>query len=242
MKQREIVRYSKEFVPRSDGFHRGVMFRMALFLSVAKRQLAGVACAVGLSLTIAAPIDAQEGEVIRGSECTTAARPVAVFAEILATPVADDGYEPLTSVPEGAAPDAVTVAEIEATVRQFIACSNSDEVLRGLSMYSDEFLRRAVNLPDDLDVDQALEIIESLATPAPTPEEDLVVFIAIHEMVQLPDGAVAVVLETDGGRPNPEGTDVALFIFEKIDGRWIITDAVNNIDDIEAQSTPEASS
>ena len=70
----------------------------------------------------------------------------------------------------------------------------------------------------------------------------LVTLVAIREMVQLPDGTVAAVVETDGGPSNPAGTDVDLFIWEKVNGVWLIKDAVKDIDDIEAARTPTPSS
>jgi hypothetical protein len=202
-------------------------------------RLSGAVGALGLALILASPIAAQEtaGEIIPGSECTTEARPFTFLGDIVATPAATDEYVAPTGVPEGDTPDDATIAEIEATVRQFIACSNSGNVFRAFTLFDDDYLRRAIDPTGDLDPDTANELTESLATPIALEEEQMVVFLGIREMVQLPDGTVAVVLETDGGQPNPDGTDVDLFVFEKIDGSWIIVDAVNDIDDIEARGS-----
>jgi hypothetical protein len=44
------------------------------------------------------------------------------------------------------------------------------------------------------------------------------------------------VVESYEGQERPEDTSVDLFIFEKLDGRWIVIDAVNDIDEIAANS------
>lgn len=175
-------------------------------------------------------------EIVPGSECTTAPRPVTFLSELLATPVSSEPYVMPTSVPEGAPVDAEIEREIRAVVRQFLACSNSGDVLRALAFLDDNYLRRIVDPTGELDPDTANELIESLATPEALDDDHLVIFLGIREMVQMPDGRIAVVLETDGGVPNPKGTDVDLFIFARINDQWLITDAVNDIDDLEAKS------
>jgi hypothetical protein len=220
---------------------------MSRFQLPSKARLAGALCATGISLLLVAPAVAQvaspaAGEIIPGEECATEARSVTFLGELVATPVADDNYVAPTAVPDGETPDDATVAEITEVVRQFISCSNSGDVLRALSLFDDAYLRRAIDPTGELDPDTANKLVESIATPIAIKPEQMVVFLGIREMVQLPDGSVAVVIETDGGDQNTSGTDVDLFIFTRDGDRWIITDAVNDIDDIEAQQTPESGS
>lgn len=222
---------------------------MSIVQLPSKSKIAGALCAAGLSLLLLAPAPApaQEttppaGETIPGAECATEARAVTFLGELVATPAVDEEYVLPTAVPQGEAPDDATVAEITAVVRQFIACSNSGDVLRALALFDDAYLRRVVDPTGELDPDTANQLVESLATPIALQPDQLVVFLGIREIVQLADGSVAVVLETDGGQPNPSGTDVDLFIFKRDGERWIIADAVNDIDDIEAQRTPESGS
>jgi hypothetical protein len=220
---------------------------MPRFQLPSRTRVAGALCATGLSLLLVAPTVAQDatpatGEIISGEQCTTDARPVTFLGELVATPVAQDEYVAPTAVPEGVTPDDATVDEITAVVEQFIACSNSGEVLRALSLFDDAYLRRVIDPTGELDPDTANKLVESIATPIAIEPEQFVVFLGIREMVQLPDGSVAVVLETDGGDENTSGTDVDLFIFKRDGDRWIIADAVNDIDDIEAQQTPQSGS
>lgn len=198
--------------------------------------------AVGVSVALTTPVQALEatpsvGEVIFGDECALQARPVGSIGDLFATPPSGEPYVAPTAVPEGTAPDEETVTEVTAVVRQLIACSNSGEVLRALTIFDDAYLRRVVDSSGELDRETAIELINTLATPVAIEAEHLVVLIGIRNIVQLADGTVAVVLETDGGQPDPPGTDVDLFIFKKNGDRWLIVDAVNDIDEIEARAT-----
>jgi hypothetical protein len=129
---------------------------------------------------------------------------------------------------------------IEQTIGNFIDCSNSGDVLRWLSIYSDDYLRGVFDPEDELDAETADSLIASIATPEAVPADKAVTLISVREMVALPDGRVAVVLETDGGDPNPEGTDVNLFILERSGNDWVIDDAVNDIEQNEAAEAEES--
>ena len=215
------------------------------------RRTARMAIVAGVLLTIsvgnrvgaqdASPVAITPG-VVPASECTAAPLPIDFLGILVTTPVPDEPYTPLTSVPAGTAPDAQTQAEITAAVRQFVACSNSGDVLRGLALLDDAYLRRALDPQGALDPETANSLVESIATPYAMSDDQLIALLAIHEMVQTPDGTVAVVVETDGGINNPDGTDVDLLIFKQIDGRWLIVDAVSDIDDVEAANTPTPTS
>jgi hypothetical protein len=163
--------------------------------------------------------------------CPLPPRPVTFLGELVQTPITADSVATLDAVPEGQPPDQQTTQAIEATIDQYIDCSNSGDVLRWLSLYSDGYLRRVFDPEDELSADTANQLIDSIATPESIAAEAAITLIAIREMVQLPDGRVAVVLETDGGDPNPEGPDVNLFVLADQGGRWIIDDAVDDIDE-----------
>lgn len=163
--------------------------------------------------------------------CPLPPRPVTFLGELVQTPITADSVATLDAVPEGQPPDQQTARAIELTIDQYIDCTNSGDVLRWLSLYSDGYLRRVFDPEDELSADTANQLIDSIATPESIAAEAAITLIAIREMVQLPDGRVAVVLETDGGDPNPEGTDVNLFVLADQGGRWIIDDAVDDIDE-----------
>ena len=166
------------------------------------------------------------------ASCPLPQRPATFLGLLVETPLPTDPVATFEAVPEGAPPDQQTVQAIEATISDYIDCSNSGDVLAWSSLYSDAYLRRAFDPEDEIEADTANQLIESIATPEPIAADAAVTLIAIREMVQLPDGRVAVVLETDGGDPNPEGTDVNLFVLTKQGERWIIDDAVNDVDEV----------
>ena len=186
-------------------------------------------------LLLVAPIGGQEatppaGGVVPGSECTAERRPVTFLGDLVSTPPSEEEYQAPTAVPDGVPPDEQTAAEVTAAMRQVLACSNSGDVLRALSLFDDEYLRRSIDPNDDLNPETANELTESFATPVAIADDNLVVLIAIREMVVTPDGRVAVVVETDGGDEDGEGTAVDLFVFERRGDRWIVVDAVSDID------------
>jgi hypothetical protein len=180
--------------------------------------------------------------VVPAAECTTAPIPLDLLGKLVTTPVPAAPYVPPNAVPAGTAPDAQTATEVTAAVRQFIACTNSGDALRALALLDPTYLRLAIDPTGRLDQATADKLAESLATPTFLRQDQLISLIAIRQMIQAPDGTVATVVETDGGPNNPPGTDVDLLIWEKVDGAWLIKDAVKNIDDIIAAQTPTPSS
>jgi hypothetical protein len=164
------------------------------------------------------------------AECPLPARQISFLGTLVMTPVSEAGSESFDRIPEGSALDPETAAAVEMTIQSFIDCSNSGDVLRWLSLYSDSYLRNAFDPEGQLDSETADKLIASIATPEAVPLEDAVTLVGTREMVQMPDGRVAVVLETDGGDPNPEGTDINLFILEKNGDRWLISNAVSDAD------------
>jgi len=168
------------------------------------------------------------------AECPLPARPIWFLGELVSTPPTGGVGESFEQVPVGGTPDPVAAREVESTIANFIECSNAGDVLRWLSLYSDDYLRRVFDPEDELDAETADRLIESIATPEAVPADKAVTLIGLHEKVALPDGRVAVVLETDGGDPNPEGTDLNLFVLKRSGDGWVIDDAVNDIDESEA--------
>lgn len=190
--------------------------------------------AISTTLVVQTPGNAQ-AEVVPASECVTPARPITFLGDLVATPVPESTPEPLVAVPAGEPLPAEAQAEISATIRQIIACSNSGDLLRAFALFSDSYLRRIVDPTGELEPDVANELANSFATPTTLNENQLVSLVGIREMVLLPDGRVAVVVETDGGDPDPDGTDVDLFILEKHGDAWLVADAVNDIDELEGE-------
>jgi hypothetical protein len=189
-----------------------------------------VALIVFVTLITREELDDDPDAVYLAVECPLPARPITFLGTLVLTPISEDGFETFDQIPEGTAPDPGTVAAVKATIQTFIACSNSGDVLRWLSLYSDPYLRHSFDPEGQLDAETADKLIASIATPEAVRADHEVTLVGVREMVQMPDGRVAVVLETDGGDPNPDGTDLNLFILEQSGDRWVISNAASNAD------------
>jgi hypothetical protein len=143
------------------------------------------------------PRTADEIRDLAASQAAPDARPDA------ASPVA----RPTTPTSRPANPQ--TVAGIVATVRQFIACVNAGDELRGYALYTDEFVRTAVFVDASLD------------QPAvPEPPERRVTLLDVVYVREYPDGRVgAVVVIDDPLAPSP--AEPYFFVFAKGGDRWL---------------------
>jgi hypothetical protein len=171
------------------------------------------------------------GEVVSAEECTTAARPARFLADLIATPVAATPTPAITALPEGTEPDDQTREEITAVVRQLVACSNTGDLLRALALFGDDYLRRSLTQTGALTIEEMIERIAALATPIAMPPALLVSLVEIRDMRVLPDGRVVAVVVTHSQQA---GQETSLFFFARVDGGWIIQDAVSNWDKVEA--------
>jgi hypothetical protein len=192
------------------------------------------------------PVVAQEatpataGEVVPPEECTTAPRPADFLADLIATPVAATPIAPITTLPAGTAPDEPTKSAIEAAVRQLVACSNTGDVLRGLALFTDDYLRRTLDPTGQLTAEAAIALIAPYATPIPLAPAQLVRLVEVRDITLLPDGRVAAVSVTDGGIPDPPGVTVDLLVFVKAGDRWLIDETVANVDQPEEATATAA--
>lgn len=177
--------------------------------------------------------DVPTGETIPPAECVVVGKPVEYFVDLIRTPVPDDGYASPTAIPGGPAPDATVTAEITAAVRQVIACSNTGDTLRALSLFDDAYLRRTIDSTGQLTPGLAADIFASFATPRPIDPADLIQLIRIVELHQIDPTHVSAVVESVSSRNSEKNpTDVDLFVFERRDEGWIVASAVRNIDDV----------
>ena len=174
-------------------------------------------------------VDAQEGtptadlDVPAPTECTVEPRSEdelrALFREVAATPVLDSPEaSPTPAVPPTGAPaDEQTVAAIEATWRQYIACITAGDQARMFAVLSDDMVRRqfVVDIAFGVTEDALFSYLE--ATPAPLPPDQAVPFIPFDDARVLADGRVAVVGPGEQGRG-----DVRIFVQEG--DRWVLDD------------------
>ena len=136
-----------------------------------------------------------------------------------ATPVADASPVggPDEAALEGAEPaDEETVAEINATWREFIACVNANDFLRMFALVSDDKLRR--DFAEDLAGATEEQLIAFFAAaPVALEPEMRAPFIPLSEMQVLEDGRVLAVGPGESGQGE-------ILIFVREDNRWLIDD------------------
>jgi hypothetical protein len=155
------------------------------------------------------------------SECTVAARAIPEVEAILATPAAAMPEASPTAMPAGTPLDTATTAEVQAALREAVACINTGDILKIIQFYTDDLIRQLLGgVP--------IEQIEQQATPTALTEAQMTELIAISGMVMLPDGRVAVVVTGDD-HSNPAPPSDTMFFIVNVDGRWLIDDFVTDV-------------
>jgi len=165
-------------------------------------------------------------------ECVVAPRTLVSF-QGLATPAADPATPaPITGadgLPAGAPADPATIAGITAATRELIACINAGEVLRGLALYSDPFLRSQYGQGAVSE-----ESFDAAATPRPRGPETWVSIARIRDARVLADGRVGAIV-TVVEPTSPRGEDSSLLLFVRVGDRWLLDGA---IDQLPGEATP----
>jgi copper transport protein len=131
--------------------------------------------------------------------------------------------EPPNATETGGRPaDKATLAAIEATAREVVACGNAGDILRRLALYSDERLR--FTYPDG--PNRPLRAIA--AEPLPLAPLDRIALVAVEDVRVLDDGRVAarVIVDNpanhshDPNAPVTATREAARLIFVEEAGRW----------------------
>jgi hypothetical protein len=174
--------------------------------------------------------------VAEPGDCTVEPRPFPIWD---GTPPTRIETAPVTSAgpfvpPEGQAVDKVVVEGITATVEESIACTNSGEIRRVLSLFSDNrvrafFVGRGAPAPSE---------IESILSqpPTPVPEDRRLTLMSIQDVRLLPDGRAGAIIETRSD--DTVFLDFVFFVEE--DGRWLIDDSVAIDSSTQVGATPSA--
>ncbi len=153
-----------------------------------------------------------------------AATPGFIETALASPPAAPATPTPYAS-PAGEAADAMTVAGVSATAREYVACFNAKAPAQQLALFTDAYLGRqlAGNLgqpyPDA--VATAAAIIATATAVAATPETpDETAILAIQDIRVLQDGRAAATLVVD--LPDPISTPAFALVFAQIGDRWLI--------------------
>ncbi len=162
-------------------------------------------------------------DVPASAECTIEPRSVdelrALFREAAATPVAaSPEASPTPAVPPPGEPaDAQTVAEINATWRQFIACINAGDLARVFAFLSDDKVRGDFVFDIASGASEDALVAYLTATPVPLPPDGAAPFFPFEDVRALDDGRVAVVGPGEMGQGE-------VLIFVKEGDRWLVDD------------------
>jgi hypothetical protein len=160
-------------------------------------------------------------DAISPAECTVEPRSTdelrALFREVAATPLpASLDASPGTAVaPAGAPADDQTIAAINATWRQYLACLTAGDQARMFALLSDTMVRRQFVVDIAFGVTEEALFAFLAATPVPIPPDQAVTFVPLDDVRVLNDGRMAAVGPGDGGREEVR-------IFVKEGDRWLL--------------------
>lgn len=124
---------------------------------------------------------------------------------------------PAAVPPTGTPADEQTVAEINATWRQFIACINAGDLARTFAFLSDDKVRGDFALDIVAGASEDDLIAYLTATPVPLPPAQSAPFFPFYDVRVLDDGRVAVVAPGEGGPGE-------VLIFVNDGDRWLVDD------------------
>ena len=199
------------------------MARLLLALS------AGWALAIGL----ATGTGAQEATPSTGAaECTVQPYDLTTVltpADGTPTAVATPG-DRSTDRPTGEPADEEVVAAVTETIRQFVGCINLGYSFRVLYLFTPEYLQRFVDEeigPLTAEELEELDMLVAEEDPSePRPPEERTLIISIDDIEVLEDGRVVATVVGDD-RSQPEGPSPVYFVFEEVEGRYLIDDVID---------------
>ncbi len=203
---------------------------LAAHAGLPRRCLLAIVVALVSFVMVGAPgVTAQEGtptadlDVPTPAECTVEPRAEdelrALFREVAATPIPTSAEaSPTPAVPPTGAPaDAKTVAAINATWRQYVACLNAADQARMFALLSDDMVRRQFVVDVAFGVTEDALFAYLSATPVPIPPDQSAPFVPLQDVRVLNDGRIAALGPGEQGRG-----DVRIFVREG--DRWLLDD------------------
>ncbi len=212
-------------------------------------RLAGSGVLAATTVMTAMPTLAQEASPTAGAaECTTEPRDVEELVGFyfdpqgtpLATPAATN-VETEAELPQGEAADPAVEAELSATLAELIACFDAGQYARAFALMTDDLARQTgpdVSNPDEDTPEEVRALLEAQLAGTPVVDEPGMDQGATTDVGQ---GRDIRVLE--GGRVGGVWTiegDAAFVVFEEQDGRWLIDEFIDIVEDEAAMGgTPE---
>jgi hypothetical protein len=178
---------------------------------------------VGLVLPVQMPVAAAPAMATPSASgpdgCTVAPRSLPL-PEGNGTPSTSEPAPASFVPPTGTPADETTRAAVTATVRESIACANGGELLRGLALYTDQFLANQLVGPNG--ITQENMVLLASTPPAAVPTADQLSLVGVQDVILLSDGRVGATVVTR----NADGTFKDYLMFANVDGDWLIDEAI----------------
>ena len=213
------------------------MRRPSLFVSVL-----AVAVLALVAFPAAGPAAAQEATPDTSpnpEECVVAPRALEDLRALVGTPAPRGAGEateiarasPPTAVelPVGEPADAATAEAITRAVRRQIACFNAGDFLRGFAGTTDEFVAAQVDVA--LFDEEFVAVL--VGTPQPLAEDQQTQLLGVRDATVYPDGRAGALVDYFGPTSPPDsltGQETDLWIFEQVDGEWLLDEVVPNLE------------
>lgn len=184
----------------------------------------GVLLAVGVGMT--PRVNAQSGtpaaggEMVTAAECTVEPRSAdelqTLYRAVAATPLPDDlAITPAARAPTGKPADEATTAAVNGVWREIVACLSAADQTRLFALYSDDSVRRQLQIDIAFGVTEEALIAYLQATPIPISDTEGLTVDRLTDVQILPDGRVVATKPTEAGH-----SEALVFIHQ--DGRWLL--------------------
>ncbi|MDQ3512715.1 MAG: hypothetical protein M3462_03470, partial [Chloroflexota bacterium] len=129
------------------------------------------------------------------------------------------------ALPTGVPADPATLAEVDALMREIIACANAYDVLRLFALTTDGYFVSS-GLPDPMTLDAMFA-----RTPTPFPVSERISLVEVRDVLTLADGRIVAVVTRAGGikdsHPSPGRTDLVYFV--RADGRLLLDQTIDQL-------------
>ncbi|HEU0116919.1 MAG TPA: hypothetical protein VFQ80_19650 [Thermomicrobiales bacterium] len=133
-------------------------------------------------------------------------------------PIAPPASPTSFALPRGEPADAPTIAAVEATVREAVACRNAGDFRRAYALFTDAMLERMFGSDETISPEIAAAIAEA---PQHLPRAERLRIVSIGEVTLDADGRASAVVETQ----SPDGDFRDLLFFVKGPNGWLIDEA-----------------
>jgi hypothetical protein len=167
-----------------------------------------------------------------GIECPVQPLLPAELKEIVAA-----GFEPVSALdPTADHPPATALLAIFDVLSDSLACTNANQPMSALALFSDRYLAERFAGPDGNDELGHL-LAAATRTPGPAAPDDRLVLVAVSDLILYADGRIGAEVTT----ANVEDAFTDLIVFVETDDGWRIDQVVLGADD-STVGTPSARS